>query len=175
MFVEQVSLLYALASPPGVASHGCVMSLHFPGSQRTTKIFAKQRGIVEAHFDDGLLEIFGLKQGRHASFVMVELISADHLVQAASIRVEIRGGQWAHAYMQMDGEPWNQPINKGFSTLVVIKRVPFQSFMISGFSILYSFHPLWGLYLCFGSFSWSCVRAAPVGLVSMLWFIQLVS
>nr|DAD27613.1 TPA_asm: hypothetical protein HUJ06_029081 [Nelumbo nucifera] len=31
--------------------------------------------------DDGLLEIFGLKQGWHASFVMVELISAKHIAQ----------------------------------------------------------------------------------------------
>ncbi|KAL6005872.1 hypothetical protein ACLOJK_039917 [Asimina triloba] len=89
---EQVSLLYTLASPPGAASHGCVMSLRFPGSQRTAKIFAEQRGFVEAHFDDGLLDIVGLKQGWHASFVMVELISANHLAQAASIRLEIRDG-----------------------------------------------------------------------------------
>jgi hypothetical protein len=40
-----------------------------------------QRGFVEAHADDGLLEIFGLKQGWHASFVMVELISAKHIAQ----------------------------------------------------------------------------------------------
>ena len=37
-----------------------------------------QRGFDEAHADDGLLEIFGLKQGWHASFVMVELISTKH-------------------------------------------------------------------------------------------------
>lgn len=40
-----------------------------------------QRGFVEPHVDDGLLEIFGLKQGWHASFVMVELISAKHIAQ----------------------------------------------------------------------------------------------
>ena len=40
-----------------------------------------QRGFVAAHADDGLLEIFGLKQGWHASFVMVELISAKHIAQ----------------------------------------------------------------------------------------------
>ena len=40
-----------------------------------------QRGFVEVHADDGLLEIFGLKQGWHASFVMVELISAKHIAQ----------------------------------------------------------------------------------------------
>lgn len=40
-----------------------------------------QRGFVEANVDDGLLEIFGLKQGWHVSFVMVELISAKHIAQ----------------------------------------------------------------------------------------------
>lgn len=40
-----------------------------------------QRGFVEAHCDDGLIEIFGFKQGWHASFVMAELISAKHIAQ----------------------------------------------------------------------------------------------
>ncbi|KAF6162861.1 hypothetical protein GIB67_021010 [Kingdonia uniflora] len=91
-----------------------------------------QRGFVEAHADDGLLEIFGLKQGWHASFVMVELISAKHIAQAAAIRFEIRGGEWRQGFMQMDGEPWKQPMNKEFSTFVEIKRVPHQSLVISG-------------------------------------------
>jgi len=46
--------------------------------------------------------------------------------------LEIRGGQWKKAYMQMDGEPWKQAIDGEYSTLVVIKRVPHQSLMISG-------------------------------------------
>lgn len=94
--------------------------------------YLEKRGFVEAHCDDGLLEIFGLKQGWHASFVMVELISAKHIAQAAAIRYEIRGGQWKNAFMQMDGEPWKQPIKKDYSTFVEIKRVPHQSLMISG-------------------------------------------
>lgn len=36
---------------------------------------------MEAHADDGCIEIFGLKQGWHASMVMVELISAKHIAQ----------------------------------------------------------------------------------------------
>lgn len=44
-----------------------------------------QRGFVEAHPDDGLLEIFGLKQGWHASFVMVDLISAKHIAQVLQL------------------------------------------------------------------------------------------
>lgn len=48
-------------------------------------LFGIQRGFVEARADDGLLEIFGLKQGWHASFVMVELISAKHIAQVLLI------------------------------------------------------------------------------------------
>ncbi|XP_021277211.1 diacylglycerol kinase 4 isoform X2 [Herrania umbratica] len=113
------------------------LNLHNYGSGRNPwgnlkPEYLERRGFVEAHADDGLLEIFGLKQGWHASFVMVELISAKHIAQAASIRLELRGGEWEDAFMQMDGEPWKQPMNKEYSTFVEIKRVPFQSLMISG-------------------------------------------
>ncbi|KAF9615009.1 hypothetical protein IFM89_021563 [Coptis chinensis] len=113
------------------------LNLHNYGSGRNPwgKLkpeYLEKRGFVEANADDGVLEIFGLKQGWHASFVMVELISAKHIAQAAAIRVEIRGGDWKKAYLQMDGEPWKQPINKEYSTFVEINRVPKQSLMISG-------------------------------------------
>lgn len=36
---------------------------------------------MEAHCDDGLIEIFGLKQGWHASFVMAQIITAKHIAQ----------------------------------------------------------------------------------------------
>ncbi|KAL3535320.1 hypothetical protein ACH5RR_003781 [Cinchona calisaya] len=94
--------------------------------------YLEKRGFVEAHADDGLLEIFGLKHGWHASMVMAELISAKHIAQASTIRFELRGGEWKEAYMQMDGEPWKQPMNKDYSTLVEIKRVPFHSVMVRG-------------------------------------------
>lgn len=54
------------------------------------------------------------------------------IFQASAIRFELRGGEWKEAYMQMDGEPWKQPINKDYSTFVEIKRVPFQSVMVHG-------------------------------------------
>ncbi|XP_024193970.1 diacylglycerol kinase 4 isoform X1 [Rosa chinensis] len=113
------------------------LNLHNYGSGRNPwgnlkPDYLEKKGFVEAHADDGLLEIFGLKQGWHASFVMVELISAKHIAQAAAIRLEVRGGEWRNAYMQMDGEPWKQPMDEEFSTLVEIKRVPYQSPMISG-------------------------------------------
>lgn len=53
-------------------------------------------------------------------------------LQAAAIRFELRGGEWKDAFLQMDGEPWKQPMSDEFSTFVEIKRVPSQSLMISG-------------------------------------------
>ncbi|KAK7291904.1 hypothetical protein RIF29_07446 [Crotalaria pallida] len=113
------------------------LNLHSYGSGRNPwgkpkPQYLEKRGFVEANVADGLLEIFGLKQGWHASFVMVELISAKHIAQAAAIRMEFRGGAWKNSYLQMDGEPWKQPLSKDFSTFVEIKREPFQSLMISG-------------------------------------------
>ncbi|GMH17825.1 hypothetical protein Nepgr_019666 [Nepenthes gracilis] len=97
-----------------------------------TPEYLEKRGFVDAHADDGLLEIFGLKHGWHASFVMVELISAVHIAQAAAVRLETRGGEWTQSFMQMDGEPWKQPLDQDCSTFVEIKKVPYQSLMING-------------------------------------------
>jgi diacylglycerol kinase (ATP) len=54
------------------------------------------------------------------------------IFQAAAIRLEVRSGEWKDTYMQMDGEPWKQPMSKEYSTFVEIKRVPFQSLMVNG-------------------------------------------
>ncbi|KAM7508397.1 hypothetical protein LguiA_018850 [Lonicera macranthoides] len=113
------------------------LNLHNYGSGRNPwgnlkPEYMEKKGFVEAQADDGLLEVFGLKQGWHASFVMVELISAKHIAQASAIRFEFRGGEWREAFMQVDGEPWKQPMDKDYSTFLEIKRVPFQSVMISG-------------------------------------------
>ncbi|MBA0764354.1 hypothetical protein Gotri_013710 [Gossypium trilobum] len=113
------------------------LNLHSYGSGRNPwgnlkPDYLQKRGFVEAHVDDGILEIFGLKQGWHASFVMVELISAKHIAQASSIRLELSGGDWRDAFLQMDGEPWKQPMSKEYSTIVEIKRVPFPSVMVNG-------------------------------------------
>ncbi|CAK9187312.1 unnamed protein product [Ilex paraguariensis] len=62
----------------------------------------------------------------------IEAGSHNLFAPAAAIRFELRGGEWKKAYMQMDGEPWKQPMNNDYSTFVEIKRVPFQSIMING-------------------------------------------
>ncbi|MBA0681086.1 hypothetical protein Goari_012744 [Gossypium aridum] len=125
-------------SDPSLSVRAIVaLNLHSYGSGRNPwgnlkPDYLQKRGFVEAHVDDGILEIFGLKQGWHASFVMVELISAKHIAQASSIRLELSGGDWRDAFLQMDGEPWKQPMSKEYSTIVEIKRVPFPSVMVNG-------------------------------------------
>ncbi|KMZ72445.1 Diacylglycerol kinase [Zostera marina] len=94
--------------------------------------YLEKRDFVEAHVDDGLIEIVGLKQGWHASFVMSKIISGKHITQAAAVRFELKGGEWKKAYMQMDGEPWKQPIDNDLSTFVEVSKVPHYSVMISG-------------------------------------------
>ncbi|KAK8501262.1 hypothetical protein V6N12_008282 [Hibiscus sabdariffa] len=113
------------------------LNLHNYGSGRNPwgdlkPEYLEKKGFVEARADDGILEILGLKQGWHASFVMVKLISAKHIAQASLVRLEIRGGEWKDVFMQMDGEPWKLPISKDYSTLVEIQKVPFQSLMVNG-------------------------------------------
>ncbi|KAL0383191.1 UNVERIFIED_CONTAM: Diacylglycerol kinase [Sesamum calycinum] len=73
--------------------------------------YLEKRGFVEAHADDGCVEV---------------LVSN----KASAIRFELRGGEWKEAYMQMDGEPWRQRMDKEYSTFVEIKRVPHQSIMV---------------------------------------------
>ncbi|KAM0939239.1 putative diacylglycerol kinase (ATP) [Dioscorea sansibarensis] len=95
-----------------------------------------ERGFRKARADDGLLEIFGLKQGWHASFVMAELITAKHIAQVAAIKLEIKGNQCGKTFMQIDGEPWKQPLDETSSTFVTIKGMSFQHLMITGKVIL---------------------------------------
>lgn len=122
--------------PPDVRAI-VALNLHNYGSGRQpwgtlSPDYLEKRGFVEANADDGLLEIFGLKHGWHASFVMVELISAKHIAQASAIRFEIISDEWKQAYLQMDGEPWKQPLHKEYKTYVDIWRVPNQSIMVRG-------------------------------------------
>ena len=52
--------------------------------------------------------------------------------QAAAIKFEMRGGEWDREYIQMDGEPWKQPLLQEHSTTVEINKVPYHSLMING-------------------------------------------
>ncbi|XP_065011840.1 diacylglycerol kinase 7-like isoform X1 [Musa acuminata AAA Group] len=97
-----------------------------------TPEYLEKKSFYEAHPDDGLLEIFGLKHAWHASCVMAELSPAVHIAQAAAVKLRLKGGDSKEAYMQMDGEPWKQPIKKEYPNLVIIESTPFQSRIISG-------------------------------------------
>ncbi|XP_078171622.1 diacylglycerol kinase 4-like isoform X1 [Carex rostrata] len=127
---EQIPVPTSVRAIVALNLHNYGSGSHPWGNLKTE--YLEKKGFVEAHVDDGLLEIFGLKQGWHASLVMVELISAKHIAQATAIRLEIRGGQWKNAFMQMDGEPWKQPLSNEYSTVVEITRVPLQSLIVNG-------------------------------------------
>ncbi|KAG0622416.1 hypothetical protein M758_3G096100 [Ceratodon purpureus] len=83
---------------------------------------AEKNGYVEAAPDDGLLEIVGLHDGWHAAFVMISALTAMRLCQAAAVRIEMSGDRTA-AYMQMDGEPWQQPLAKSMEPPTVLELV----------------------------------------------------
>lgn len=65
-------------------------------------------------------------------FVLTRFVFFGDLFKAAAVRFELRGGGWKDAFLQMDGEPWKQPMSTDYSTFVEIKKVPFQSLMING-------------------------------------------
>ncbi|XP_039145440.1 diacylglycerol kinase 7-like [Dioscorea cayenensis subsp. rotundata] len=125
-----------ISVPPDVRSIVALNLRNYGGGRNPwghpTDKYLHKRGFLEAREDDGLLEIFGLKQGWHASFVMVELITAKHIAQAAAIKLKIKGNQCKKTFMQIDDEPWKQPLDEKSSTFVMINRMPFQHLMISG-------------------------------------------
>ncbi|GJZ22957.1 diacylglycerol kinase 4-like protein [Tanacetum coccineum] len=75
--------------------------------------YMENKGFIEANADDGLLEVFGFKQGWHASFVMVELISAKHIAQACEFTgFELRGGSMATSIYADGWRNWSQPLQE---------------------------------------------------------------
>ncbi|KAJ7556698.1 hypothetical protein O6H91_05G094600 [Diphasiastrum complanatum] len=91
----------------------------------------KKKGLVDAKSDDGLLEVFGLRNGWDTAFIMISLLTAKRLCQAEALRLELQGNNRSRIYMQMDGEPWRHPLNSdGKPTIVEINRVPVQSTML---------------------------------------------
>eukprot|EP00246_Nothoceros_aenigmaticus_P013526 TRINITY_DN4715_c0_g1_i1.p1 TRINITY_DN4715_c0_g1~~TRINITY_DN4715_c0_g1_i1.p1 ORF type:complete len:200 (-),score=16.38 TRINITY_DN4715_c0_g1_i1:452-1051(-) len=94
-----------------------------------------KRGFVDAHVDDGLLEVVGLRDGWHAALVMINMLTAIRLTQAHALRLELRGCNRQRAYMQIDGEPWQQPLSQSDEpTVVEISRVSRPSLMLSSHS-----------------------------------------
>ncbi|KAL2654204.1 hypothetical protein R1flu_022332 [Riccia fluitans] len=91
----------------------------------------KQEGFVEARPDDGILEIVGLRDGWHTAVVMLELLTAYRLAQATAVKLEM-GGNRERAYLQMDGEPWQQPLATADDdpAVVEIRKTPNPSIML---------------------------------------------
>ncbi|DBA86900.1 hypothetical protein WJX79_000527 [Trebouxia sp. C0005] len=66
-------------------------------------------------FDDGLLEIVGLKGGFHTGAVLTGVsdhIHGERIAQASEVEVyfEMQNGRKGLTHMRLDGEPWAQPI-----------------------------------------------------------------
>ncbi|GLT97554.1 hypothetical protein SLE2022_151120 [Rubroshorea leprosula] len=62
-------------------------------------------------------------------------LKLEYLEKKGFVKAHADDGLWRmekDAFMQMEGEPWKQPMQKEHSTFVVIKRVPFQSLMVRG-------------------------------------------
>jgi diacylglycerol kinase (ATP) len=78
----------------------------------------ERKGFKEPIYDDGLIEVIGLKGGWHTAVVMGQItprIHAKRLAQAHEVEIKVvRHGRGNHPtgrmYMQLDGEPWPQTI-----------------------------------------------------------------
>ncbi|MCO5567530.1 hypothetical protein L7F22_021224 [Adiantum nelumboides] len=93
--------------------------------------YNQRKRFVQPRPNDGLLEIFGLFDGWHASLVMLSLRSAKRLAQACAIRMHLIADLRHRIYMQMDGEPWRQPLSENEnSTIIEITSTPTRSLML---------------------------------------------
>ncbi|KAG0558393.1 hypothetical protein KC19_10G024800 [Ceratodon purpureus] len=92
----------------------------------------KKEGLEEQRPDDGLLEIMGLKDGWHSAFVLLEVSTAVRLCQAEAVKLEFNGNTRRNAYLQMDGEPWMQPMGAPHDepTVVMIEKLPSPSMVL---------------------------------------------
>ncbi|KAK9797760.1 hypothetical protein WJX73_008031 [Symbiochloris irregularis] len=76
-----------------------------------------QKGFRKPIFDDGLIEVVGLKTGWHTVVVLAQLsrrIHGKRLAQGNEVMVEFRDSAKTAghaAYMRLDGEPWMQDIS----------------------------------------------------------------
>ncbi|KAG0610421.1 hypothetical protein M758_7G063800 [Ceratodon purpureus] len=93
----------------------------------------EKEGFEEQRCDDGVLEVMGLKDGWHSAFVLLEVSTAVRLCQAEAIKLELNGKARTKAYLQMDGEPWMQPMGTpedATPTVVMIEKLPHPSLLL---------------------------------------------
>jgi diacylglycerol kinase (ATP) len=81
---------------------------------------------------DGLFELVGFASGYHAMAVMASHAKVAHgvrLAQASGIRVALKAasaradGEPGRVYLQMDGEPWEQPVPSGVGEPPVVVEI----------------------------------------------------
>ncbi|BAD53287.1 putative diacylglycerol kinase [Oryza sativa Japonica Group] len=69
--------------------------------------------------DDGLLEIVGFKDAWHGLVLLSPKGHGTRLAQAHRVQFKFHKGATDHAYMRLDGEPWNQPLPKDDGKVLV--------------------------------------------------------
>ena len=88
-------------------------------------------------FNDGLVEVIGFKSGWHFGLTLAGLAPGVHavrLAQAAEVELEVRGGRGrgagggcigdgAQLHLQVDGEPWAQPLPEGGDAPPLLIRI----------------------------------------------------
>ncbi|CAM6126922.1 unnamed protein product [Calypogeia fissa] len=127
-----------LQLPPGIRAIVILNLQSYAGGRnpwgRPSTSRREKEGYMEAKCDDGVLEIVGLKDGWHTAFVLLDWLSAVRLGQARAVKLELNGKHHTNqAYMQMDGEPWQQPLGEEDDPPAVIElsHNPVQSLCLS--------------------------------------------
>lgn len=92
----------------------------------------EKEGWVSATPNDGVIEIVGLRNGWHTALVMAKVSSATRIAQGYAVKLELRGEHSNSAYLQLDGEPWQQVLDPDSRspTIVEITRKPIPSIML---------------------------------------------
>ncbi|GJP56578.1 hypothetical protein CLOM_g15634 [Closterium sp. NIES-68] len=103
-----------------------------PWGKPSAELNAKE-GWSPARPDDGMLEVIGLRGGWHTMAVMSNMVRGDRIAQVHGMRIDLRGEHRRLAYMQIDGEPWEQPlsVDSREPTHVELVARPVQSDMVA--------------------------------------------
>ncbi|CAI5467691.1 unnamed protein product [Closterium sp. Yama58-4] len=103
-----------------------------PWGKPSAELNAKE-GWSPARPDDGLLEVIGLRGGWHTMAVLGKLARGTRIAQVHGMRIALRGEHRRLAFMQIDGEPWEQPlsVDSRKPTHVEIVPCPIQSEMVA--------------------------------------------
>ena len=80
---------------------------------------------VQPQYDDGLLDVVASYGGWHMGLVMAGVKNGVRLAQTQGVKIQLTGSQGHdHAYLQIDGEPWLQPLDDSGDSTTVISLLP---------------------------------------------------